>query len=74
MYAPDDLVNKIVIKHLEKLRKEKISIILEGFPKTKVQGLALQKLGFIPNSFIIMNLEGDKLQYATGYAPTHLTT
>jgi len=59
IYAPDDLVNEIVIKHLKKLRDQKHSVILEGYPKTKVQGLALQKMGFIPNSFIILNLEDE---------------
>ena len=59
IYVEDELVIKIVEKHIEKMLKEKKSIILEGFPKTRIQGLALQRKGIIPNSFLVLNL-GDQ--------------
>eukprot|EP00331_Platyophrya_macrostoma_P033037 CAMPEP_0176444716 /NCGR_PEP_ID=MMETSP0127-20121128/23237_1 /TAXON_ID=938130 /ORGANISM="Platyophrya macrostoma, Strain WH" /LENGTH=452 /DNA_ID=CAMNT_0017830295 /DNA_START=17 /DNA_END=1375 /DNA_ORIENTATION=- len=55
-YVPDDIVTELVKKHIENLEKENKSFILEGFPKTRVQGLALQRAGIIPDSFIILNL------------------
>ena len=37
----DDIVIEVVKKHLDDLEREKKNVILEGFPKTRVQGLAL---------------------------------
>jgi len=34
---------------------------LEGFPKTRVQGLAFQRAGIIPDAFIILNLPDDQI-------------
>jgi adenylate kinase family enzyme len=33
-----------------------VSWIIEGFPRTKVQALALQKSGHIPDRFILLNI------------------
>ena len=63
-YVPDDIVVDVVKKHIENLEKEKKSFILEGFPKTRVQGLALQRAGIIPDSFIILNLPEEKIPRA----------
>ena len=52
----------MVQKHLVELEKEKKNVILEGFPKTRVQGLALQRAGIIPNSFIILNLSEERIK------------
>ena len=52
----DEIVIEIVKKHLEQLEIENKSYILEGFPKTKQQGLALQQAGIIPNTFIILTM------------------
>ena len=57
----DEIVIEIVIKHLEQLEKENKSYILEGFPKTKQQGLTLQKAGIIPNTFIILTMSDQKI-------------
>ncbi len=32
------------------------SWILQGFPRTKVQAMALQKMGIIPDKFILLNV------------------
>ena len=36
------------------------SWIIEGFPRTKVQALSLQKNGIIPDRFILLNVERDR--------------
>lgn len=60
-YVPDDIVTDLVKKHIENLEKENKSFVLEGFPKTRVQGLALQRAGIIPDSFIILNLPDEEI-------------
>ena len=61
----DELVIQIVNKHLQELEAENKNFILEGFPKTRLQGLALQKAGIIPNSFIILNQNPQNIQRNT---------
>lgn len=58
-YVKDEIVIDIVKKHLDQLGKDK-SYILEGFPKTKQQGLALQKAGILPNAFIVLTMSDEK--------------
>ena len=57
----DEIVIEIVKRHLEQLEKENKSYILEGFPKTKEQGLSLQRAGIIPNTFIILTMSDQKI-------------
>lgn len=64
-YVPDDIVIELVKKHLETLEKEKKSYILEGFPKTRVQGLALQRAGIIPDTFLLLNLPEEEINKAS---------
>lgn len=44
------------------MEEEKKNVILEGYPKTRMQALRMQKEGIIPYSFIIMNLEQQKIK------------
>lgn len=37
-----------------------VSWIIEGFPRTKVQALALQKSGHIPDRFILLNINREQ--------------
>ena len=37
--------------------KDNVSWIIEGFPRTKVQALALQKIGIIPDKFILLDVK-----------------
>jgi len=60
-YVPDEIVVELVKKHLATLEKEKKSYILEGFPKTRVQGLALQRAGIIPDTFLLLNLPEEEI-------------
>lgn len=38
--VPDSIVAELVFKHLQTLQEDQ-SIIIEGFPKTKLQGISL---------------------------------
>jgi Adenylate kinase and related kinases len=67
-YVPDDIVIDLVKKYLSTLEKEKKSCIIEGFPKTKVQGLNLQRAGIIPDCFLLLNLPEDKIVHCVQYA------
>ena len=39
------------------------SWIIEGFPRTEAQAIALQKMGIIPDKFILLN-QGEDMTYA----------
>ncbi|KAL4481720.1 hypothetical protein ABPG74_007809 [Tetrahymena malaccensis] len=54
-YVRDEIVIDIVKNEIEEMERKKQNYLLEGFPKTRVQGLALQRVGIIPESFIILN-------------------
>jgi adenylate kinase len=53
----DNIVIELVKKEINKTEKEGKSWILEGFPRTKVQALALQKIGIIPDKFILLDVK-----------------
>ena len=52
----DEIVINIVKKEIETMNKEKKSFILSGFPRTRAQGLAMQRAGIFPDAFIILNM------------------
>lgn len=56
-YVSDELVNEVVLKNLKQLEEEKKNVILEGYPKTRMQALRMQKEGIIPHSFVLLNLD-----------------
>jgi adenylate kinase family enzyme len=37
------------------MEKEQRSYIIEGFPRTEVQAIALQKMGILPDNFILLS-------------------
>ena len=41
------------------MEQDKKSWIIEGFPRTEAQAIALQKMGVIPDKFILLN-QGDQ--------------
>lgn len=51
----DSVVIELVKEQIENSEKEKKSWIICGFPKNKVQALALQKLQVIPDKIISMS-------------------
>lgn len=52
----DEVVTKMVRKEVEAIQKDRKSFILSGYPRTRVQGLALQREGLFPDAFIILNM------------------
>jgi adenylate kinase len=53
----DNIVIELVKKQIMNYEKENQSWIIEGFPRTKVQALALQKIGIIPDKFILLDVK-----------------
>ena len=51
----DDIVIDLVKTEIEGYEKKSQSWIIQGFPRTRVQALSLQKMGIIPDKLI--NLE-----------------
>jgi len=63
----DDIVTKMVKKEIDNIQKEKKSFILSGYPRTRVQGLAMQKDGIFPDAFIILNMPYEKILHSCEY-------
>jgi len=53
----DNTVIQLVSAEIKACEQENKSWIIQGFPRTKVQGLALQKLGIIPDKFILLSVK-----------------
>ena len=70
----DDIVTKLVRKEIEGIQKEKKSFILSGYPRTRVQGLAMQREGIFPDAFIILNMPFDKILQHCEYISSNLGT
>jgi adenylate kinase len=51
---PDKVITDVVKKKVEECEKESKHYVIEGFPRTKIQAMALEELGVIPNK--ILNL------------------
>ena len=50
--VPDRLMIDLVAKKVTECEKEAKSYVIEGFPRTKVQALALEELGVVPDKVI----------------------
>lgn len=59
-YIDDDIVIELVTKIIQQYEKEKKNWIVEGFPRTRAQALALTKMDFIPDRMILLEVK-DKL-------------
>ena len=53
----DHVVIELVKKQVQQFEKDHVSWIIEGFPRTKTQALALQKDGIIPDRFMLLNID-----------------
>ena len=56
VYVKDNIFLDIVLPVLEKCESDRISYILEGFPRTRAQAIALQRAGILPDRVVILNL------------------
>jgi adenylate kinase len=52
LIVEDQIVIDLVNKEIEACEQEKMSWVIQGFPRTKVQALSLQKIKVIPDKFI----------------------
>lgn len=59
-YIPDNVIGYVIKNHILKCENEFKNWILEGYPRTKAQALSLQKIGIIPDKFILLNVDKDK--------------
>lgn len=58
-YPEDDIVIELVTKRIEQLEKEKRNWIIEGFPRTRKQALALTEMKFIPDRMILLDVSDE---------------
>lgn len=54
LYVPDDIVFKVLKENLDSYGHEK-NVIVEGYPKTAYQSMALVRSGIIPDLFVLVN-------------------
>jgi len=60
-FVDDNIVIELVRKQIELTEREKKSWILEGFPRTRVQALDLQRLGIIPDKVVILEASDETI-------------
>lgn len=53
----DSIVIELVKKEIEMCESEKMSWVIQGFPRTKVQALSLQKMAVIPDKFVYLSTD-----------------
>mmetsp|Transcript_17959 Transcript_17959/g.15875 ORF Transcript_17959/g.15875 Transcript_17959/m.15875 type:complete len:455 (+) Transcript_17959:12-1376(+) len=60
-YPPDEIVIDLVTKQIEQLenKESKRNWIIEGFPRTRKQALALSKMDFIPDCMILLDVKDE---------------
>lgn len=59
-YVKDKIVINVVKNRIEELEKEQTSWIMEGFPRTKLQALALLEMKLLPDKFILLNVSSSQ--------------
>lgn len=70
LYAPDSLVVQVLRDHIAGLDKTK-NIIIEGFPKTLYQSMAILQEKILPDLLLVVNYSEDQCNTFLKYA--HLT-
>lgn len=58
-YVKDEIVIELVRKQIQEQEEGQISWIIEGFPRTEMQAIALMKMGIIPDKFIMLTQNDD---------------
>ena len=61
-YIKDEIVIDLVQSHIEECERKKTGWILEGFPRTRLQALALQNIRIIPDKVFMLNI-ADSVSY-----------
>ena len=53
-YVKDEIVIELVKMQVQLMEQEQRSWIIEGFPRTEIQAVAMQKMGVIPDKFVML--------------------
>jgi len=53
----DNIIIELVTSEIKECEEQGRSWIIQGFPRTKVQALALQRIGIIPDKFVLLNVK-----------------
>lgn len=61
-YVRDEIVIDLVQNHIEECERKNQGWILEGFPRTRMQALALQNMKIIPDKIYLLNM-ADQVLY-----------
>jgi len=64
LFVPDDVAIAAVIPHLTKLDAE--GWVVDGFPRTRPQALALQHAKLVPDKVLLLNCPSQTVEYAYG--------
>ena len=51
----DSIVIELVNQQLNDLEKSGKNYVIEGYPRTRVQAVALQKMGVVPDKFFVLD-------------------
>jgi len=54
-YVKDEIVIELLKLQVQQMESEQRSYIIEGFPRTETQAIAMQKMGILPDNFILLN-------------------
>jgi adenylate kinase family enzyme len=55
----DEIVIDLIKKKIAELDQQQKNAVIEGFPRTKVQAMALQKIGVIPDQIFYLQCDED---------------
>ena len=61
LYVPDDIVIEVLKDHLATLEDGK-DILIEGFPKTIYQSMAMQRTGILADMFLLVNHSQEQME------------
>ena len=52
----DDIVIELVNQQLAELEKDGKNYVIEGYPRTRVQAIALQRMAVVPDKFFVLGV------------------
>jgi len=58
-FVKDEIVIELLKLQVQQMENEQKSYIIEGFPRTETQAIAMQKMGILPDNFILLNQSDD---------------
>jgi adenylate kinase len=53
----DEIVIDVIKRRINEVEKEGKDWVIEGFPRTKVQAMSLQKMGVIPDKILYLQCD-----------------